>query len=224
MRHFETELDKLRTNIIRMGSLVDEQIDFAISALLTSNDELARIVMERDRKVDAYDIEIDRQCESIFARTQPVAVDLRLLMSAMGINHELERVGDIAVNLAERVDAVRDHKDLLFGINLTEMADQARDMVKRAIDSFVNNDPDLAREICERDNIVDQYNADIFRALITRMKEDPSLIEPASHLLILTRHLERLADHATNIAENVVFLVDAKIIKHGAVEPGSASD
>ena len=216
MRHFELELDKLRTNIIKMGSLVDEQIDFAISALLTSNDELARIVMERDRKVDDFDLEIDRQCESIFARTQPVAIDLRLLMSAMGINHELERIGDIAVNLAERVDAIRDHKGLLYEIKLSERADQARDMVKRAIDSFVNNDPGLAREICGRDNVVDAFNAEIFTRLIDKMKADPAVIEPAAHLMILTRHLERLADHATNIAENVVFLVDAKLIKHGA--------
>lgn len=216
MRHFEFELDKLRTNIIKMGSLVDEQIDFAISALLTSNDELARIVIERDRKVDDFDLEIDRQCESIFARTQPVAVDLRLLMSAMGINHELERMGDIAVNLAERVDPIRHHKDLLFGIRLSEMADQAREMVKRAIDSFVNNDPGMAREICEQDNVVDAFNAEIFTHLIEKMKADPAVIEPAAHMMILTRHLERLADHATNIAENVVFIVDAKMIKHGA--------
>jgi phosphate transport system protein len=218
MRHFEQELDKLRTSIIRMGSLVDEQIDFAISALLTSNDELARIVIERDRKVDEFDLEIDRQCESIFARTQPVAVDLRLLMSALGINHELERMGDIAVNLAERVNPVRNHKELLYSIRLADMADQARDMVKHAIDSFVNNDPALAREICERDNVVDAFDAEIFALLLETMKSDPTVIEPAAHLLILTRHLERLADHATNIAENVVFLVDAKIIKHGAEE------
>lgn len=224
MRHFETELDKLRTNIIKMGSLVDEQIDFAISALLTSNDALARIVIERDLKVDAFDIEIDRQCESIFARTQPVAVDLRLLMSAMGINHELERIGDIAVNIVERLEPVRAHKEVLYAIHLSEMADQAREMVKLAIDSFVNNDPDLARDVCERDNIVDSYNREIFFTLIDRMKADHTLIEPASHLLILTRHLERLADHATNIAENVVFLVDAQIIKHGAERPREQQD
>lgn len=216
MRHFEIELDKLRTNIIKMGSLVDEQIDFAISALLTSNDELARIVIERDRKVDEFDLEIDRQCESIFARTQPVATDLRLLLTALGINHELERMGDIAVNIAERTAAVRGAKELLFSVRLSEMTDVAREMVKQTIDSFINNDPETARAICKRDNVVDQFDREIFSALIARMQTEPSLIEPAAHLLIVTRHLERLADHATNIAEAVVFLVDAKMIKHSS--------
>jgi phosphate transport system protein len=216
MRHFEIELDRLRTNLIKMGSLVDEQIDYAISALMTSNMELAKLVIDRDNKVDAFDTEIDRQCESIFARTQPVAMDLRLLMSALKINNELERIGDIAVNLAERIEPLFKWKELLFGIPLTEMSDHARLMVKRAIDSFVNNDPELARTICSMDNVVDELDRVIFHQLLEQMKSDPSIIEPAVHLMMVTRHLERLADHATNIAEDVVFLVDAKIIKHGA--------
>jgi phosphate transport system protein len=215
MRHFEIELDKLRTSLIRMGSLVDEQIDYAISALMTSNMELAKLVIERDNKVDAFDNEIDRQCESIFARTQPVAIDLRLLMSALKINNELERIGDIAVNIAERIEPLFQWKQLLFGIPITEMADHAREMVKGAIDSFVNNDPELARNICAMDDIVDELDRNIFYQLLDQMKSDPGIIEPTVHLMMVTRHLERLADHATNIAEDVVFLVDAKIIKHG---------
>ncbi len=215
-RHFEVELDQLRTNIIKMGSLVDEQIDFAIKALLESNIELAKIVIDRDGRVDEFDNMIDAQCERIFALTQPVAIDLRLIMSALKINNELERIGDIAVNIAERVRSL--HKDSAF-IQLTKissMAAQARQMVKQAIDSFVNNDPSLARDILTQDDIVDNLDKEIFHQLVAEMKLESAKIEPAAHIMILSRHLERLADHATNIAEDVIFLVDAKIIKHHA--------
>lgn len=215
-RHFEVELDQLRTNIIKMGSLVDEQIDFAIKALLESNIELTKIVIDRDSRVDEYDNLIDAQCERIFALTQPVAIDLRLIMSALKINHELERIGDIAVNIAERVESLHKDAALIQQTKIASMATQARQMVKQAIDSFVNNDPSLAREILTQDDIVDNLDREIFHQLVAEMKAESAKIEPAAHIMILSRHLERLADHATNIAEDVIFLVDAKIIKHHA--------
>jgi phosphate transport system protein len=217
-RHFEIELDELRTNIIKMGSLVDEQIDLAVAALLESNAERAKFVIERDKKVDEFDNKIDAQCERIFALTQPVAIDLRLIMSALKINHELERIGDIAVNIAERAISLRGNVDLLRKSRVIEMSSIAREMVKHAIDSFVNNDPELARKILSKDDSVDDLNRNIFRYLVEEMKTHPELIEPATHIIVLSRHLERLADHATNISEDVVFLVDAKIIKHHAEE------
>jgi phosphate transport system protein len=215
-RHFEDQLDQLRTNLIKMGSLVDEQIDFSIKALHEGNTELARIVIERDAKVDEYDILIDGQCERIFAMTQPVAVDLRLLMSALKMNNELERIGDIAQNIAERAFSLREHLDLVHRTRIFEMADAARQMVKAAIDAFVNNDPILARKVCVNDDIVDTLDREIFQSLVIEMKSTPGNIEPAAHIMILSRHIERLADHATNIAEDVIFLTDAKIIKHHA--------
>lgn len=215
-RHFEVELDQLRTNIIKMGSLVDEQIDFAIKALLESNIELAKLVIDRDKRVDEFDNMIDAQCERIFALTQPVAIDLRLIMSALKINNELERIGDIAVNIAERVIPLQKDSALVKQTKIASMAGQARLMVKQAIDSFVNNDPTLAREILIQDDIVDNLDREIFHQLVAKMKRNSSKIEVAAHIMILSRHLERLADHATNIAEDVIFLVDAKIIKHHA--------
>jgi phosphate transport system protein len=215
-RHFEIELDQLRTNIIKMGSLVDEQIDLATAALIESNPERARLVIERDRKVDEFDNLIDSHCERIFALTQPVAMDLRLIMAALKINHELERMGDIAVNIAERAIPLQYHIGLLRKSRVIEMSSIAREMVKRAIDSFVNNDPELAREILPKDDLVDNLNRDIFNFLVEEMKMDPEIIEPAAHIIVLSRHLERLADHATNISEDVVYLVDAKIVKHHA--------
>jgi phosphate transport system protein len=215
-RHFEVELDRLRTNIIKMGSLVDEQIELALKALLETNTNLAQFVIDRDKRVDEFDNQIDSQCERIFALTQPVAIDLRLIMSALKINNELERIGDIAVNIAERVEPLREKSDLIRQVPIAEMANQARLMVKQAIDSFINNDPSLARNILRQDDSVDKLDRDIFRQLVVHMKNDPKSIEPASHVMILSRHLERLADHATNIAEDVIFLVDARIIKHNA--------
>ncbi len=215
-RHFEIELDQLRTSIIKMGSLVDEQIDLATAALIESNPERARLVIERDRKVDEFDNLIDSHCERIFALTQPVAMDLRLIMAALKINHELERMGDIAVNIAERAIPLQYHIGLLRKSRVIEMSSIAREMVKRAIDSFVNNDPELAREILPKDDLVDNLNRDIFNFLVQEMKTDPEIIEPAAHIIVLSRHLERLADHATNISEDVVYLVDAKIVKHHA--------
>lgn len=220
-RHFEEQLDQLRTNIIKMGSLVEEQIDYAIAALEESNTELAQLVIERDKKVDEYDNMIDQQCEIIFAMTQPVAIDLRLLMSALKINNELERIGDIAKNIAERVAPLKDHTELLRRAKIFRMGAFARLMVKHAIDSFVNNDPVLARNVCLHDDAVDELDHEIFLSLIDEMKWKHSNIDPAAHIMILSRHMERLADHATNIAEDVIFLVDAKIIKHHADEEGT---
>jgi len=215
-RHFEMELDQLRTMLIRMGSLVEEQIDYAVKAIAEADVALAQLVMQRDQKVDEYDTAIDKQCMKIFALTQPVAVDLRLLMAALKINNELERIGDIAVNLAERVEPLLPHQEFVKTTPLREMATAAREMVKNSIDSFVNNDPDLAKKILISDDVVDNYDRDIFNAMIARMKEGREHVEPASHIMIISRHIERLADHATNIAEDVIFLVNARIIKHNA--------
>jgi phosphate transport system protein len=213
-RHFETELNQLRTTLIRMGSLVDEQIDLGIRAMMEANESFAKLVIERDRKVDEYDNEIDRRCMQIFALTQPVAMDLRLLMSALKINNELERIGDIAVNLAERVPPLLPHAQFVQQTPLGPMATAARAMVREAIDSFVNSDAELAKKILESDDLIDQYDREMFGMMVRKMQAEAELIEPAAHLMIASRHLERLADHATNIAEDVIFLINARIVKH----------
>jgi phosphate transport system protein len=166
---------------------------------------------------------IDTQCMKIFALSQPVAIDLRLLMAALKINNELERIGDIAVNLCERVEPLAAHQDLVKKTSLTEMAEAAREMMKLAIDSFVN-DPSLATKVLESDDYVDQLDRQTFDLMTQVMKDSPGLIEPAVHIVILSRHIERLADHATNIAEDVIFLVNAKIIKHHAYEADSGKE
>jgi phosphate transport system protein len=217
-RHFEQELDQLRTMLIRMGSLVEEQIDYAVKAITEADESLAQFVIERDKKVDEFDNAIDQRCMSIFALSQPVAIDLRLLMAALKINNELERIGDIAANLGERVSALVPYSHFVNSTPLRQMANAAREMVKHSIDSFVNNDPEQAKMVLTSDDTVDSFDREIFTTMIAKMKESPENIAPASHLMIVSRHIERLADHATNIAEDVIFLVNAKIIKHHAYD------
>jgi phosphate transport system protein len=217
-RRFEKELDELKANLTRMGRLVDAQIDLACHALFQADVDLARQVLQKDEGVDELDTLIDKQCQEIFALSQPVAVDLRLLMSALKINNNLERIGDIAVNIAERVEVLTQHNAFLRSTRLAEMTQIARIMVNDSIESFILNNPRLANLVLESDDVVDSLDAAIFRQMVREMRRDNSLIEPASHILILSRHIERLADHATNISEGVIFLVDAKIVKHNAFE------
>lgn len=213
-QYLEEELDQLKTKVIKMGSLVEEQLEFAVKSLLEKNLELSRIVIERDNKVDKYDVKIDKLCQKIFALTQPVAVDLRLIMSALKINNDLERMGDIAVNIAERVEPLINHTGLLKKVQLDVMAEKVMTVVQKSIDSFVNNDHEIALSVIKSDDIIDNMENDIFYELIKEMSNDNTLITPGAHSISLLRHLERLADHATNIAEEVIFLIDAKIIKH----------
>ena len=213
-RHFERELEDLKANLVTMGSLVDGQLGSACRALFEGDMARARDVMERDREVDSFDTLIDRQCMDFFAVTQPVAVDLRLLMSSLAINSQLERIGDIAVNVAERVEPLVPHREFL----LSEMANIARIMVRDSLDSFIRGDASLASRVLVSDDVVDKLDGGLFRSLVAEMKDHHDRIEPAAHILILSRHLERLADHATNIAEDVIFIVEAKLVKHNAGE------
>ena len=217
-RHFERELEELKATLVSMGSLVDGQLGSACRALFEGDLPRARDVMERDREVDSYDTLIDRQCMDIFALTQPVAVDLRLLMSALAINSQLERIGDIAVNIAERVEPLIPHREFLLSTRLSEMANIARIMVRDSLDSFIRGDAPLASRVLVSDDVVDKLDGGLFRSLVAEMKSHHDRVEPAAHILILSRHLERLADHATNIAEDVIFIVEAKLVKHNAGE------
>lgn len=215
MYHYlEEELEQLKTKIIKMGSLVEEQIEHAVQALFEGDVELSQKVISRDDEVDKYDIKIDKHCQRIFALTQPVAFDLRLIMSALMINNDLERMGDIAVNISERTVPMMGFKELLLKMRVGEMTEKVKKIVKMSIDCFVNSDAELARSIIVLDIEIDKLDKEIFNLLTDEMKANNDLIVPCSHILTLIRNIERLSDHATNIAEDVIFLVDAKIIKH----------
>jgi phosphate transport system protein len=213
-KYFETELGNLKTNVIKVASIVDEMVEQSFIALETSDLELCKKIVARDREVDAYDNLINTQCEIILALFQPFAVDLRYLISAMMINHQLERCGDIAVNIAQRTKHLTNQQKLIRESEILIMGKQARLMVKNSIDSFINKDIELASTIGKQDDSVDAYNKSIFRFAIEKMKFEPTLIEPSAHLLILSRQIERLADHATNIAEDVIFMINAEFVTH----------
>ncbi len=212
--HFVSEIESLKETLLRMASLVDEQVENAFKALETGDIALCKSVKAKDYEVDAYDNLIQTQCENILALFQPLASDLRFIMSSLMINNQLERCGDIAVNITQRVKKTNQSKDLILESKLIEMGRLSRGMIKNAIDSFIHHNTEMAYKVIEFDENVDKLNREIFDFLVAKMQSNPELIVPCSHLIVLARHIERLADHATNIAENVVFYIEAKLITH----------
>ena len=213
-RHIDQQLEKLKTRIIKMCSLVDEQVEFSIRSVDNEDAGLAQLVIDRDKKVDKYDVKIDKICQKIFALNQPVAMDLRLIMSSLIINNNLERVGDIAVNIAESFLEMKKKPDFMKRIHYEEMAKLVKTMIRNAIDSFIEGNAQLAKTAIESDDTVDDYNKENRKILIEIMKENKENIEPGVALLVISRQLERMGDHATNIAEDVYFIVEAQMIKH----------
>lgn len=213
-RLLDQHLEKLKTRVIKMCSLVDEQVQFAVKAFLQEDMELAKTVIERDKKVNKYDVKIDKICQKIFALAQPVAMDLRFIMSALTINNDLERMGDIAVNISENVLIIKKKPAFYDQTKLEEMFKLSQQMLKNAIDSFIIGDADLAKKVILGDEMVDQLNAENHTILKSIMKQNPDNIEAAVALLVISRELERLADHSTNIAEDVFFVFQAQLIKH----------
>ena len=223
-RHIDTELKHLQERLLFMGGLVEEAIGRAMRALVSRDAALAQQVVTSDAAVNMLEIEVDDLCLKFLALHHPEASDLRFVTMAFKINNDLERMGDLAVNIAERtLDLLKDPllKPL---IDIPRMAAMAQGMVKDSLDAFVRRDADLAREICRRDDDVDNINQQLFRELLTYMLQDPRTIERAVELILVGRHLERLADHATNIAEDVVFLVQGRTIKHHVAEQQPDSD
>ena len=213
-RHFHEELEALKQTLLAMGGLVEDQIRRVTRALLERDDAVAQGVIERDRQVNAYDVEIDEQCVSLLALHQPAAGDLRFITTAMKIVTDLERIGDQAVNIAQRVLELNREPQLKPYIDLPRMAERAQRMVKESLDAFVARDTALARQVCGEDAEVDALKEQIFRELLTFMMEDPRTIPRAIRVILISRFLERVADHATNIAEMVVYLVEGKMVRH----------
>jgi len=213
-RILDEHLEKLKTRVIKMCSLVDEQVQSAIKAVEDEDLELAKQVIEKDNKVDKYDTKIDKICQKIFALTQPVAMDLRLIMSSLTINSNLERIGDLAVNVAEYIIMIKKRPDFYNQTKLEEMFKVVKQMLKDSIDSYIGGNEALAKSVIETDDHLDKLNFDNHKILIEIMKQNPDNIEPAVALLVMSRQIERLGDHCTNIAEDVFFIVEAHLIKH----------
>ena len=217
-RPFDEELKVLKEKLLEMASRAEEQIALAIRALKDREEKLACQVLEREAAINLLDIEIDEMSMRLLALRQPMAADLRFITSAMKIGSDLERIGDLAVNIAERTIDLLKHPQLKPLIDIPRMAEMAQEMVRDALNAFIAGDDRLAQEVCRRDDEVDQLNNQVFRELLTYMMQDSGTIPRAVDLILVGRHLERIADHATNIGEDVIYMTRGKTIKHHAEE------
>ena len=212
--HFVHEMEHLHRDILSMCSAVEEMIHDAVEGLKHGHSELAREVSGRDREVDEWDVRIEEDCLKILALYHPVANDLRRVAVVMKITAELERVADLAVSIAERSAGIAQFGGFPTPSRLSEMTREALSMLHDSIDAFVEQNAAVARRVCDRDGHVDDLNSELIEEVVTLMKQRPELIEPGLHLFSVIRHVERVADHATNIAEDVVYLVEGAIIRH----------
>ena len=213
-RHFDDELKDLKEKILRMGGLAEEQVRGALRALIERDSDLARKIIENDRRVNALDVEVDEDCLRLLALQQPTARDLRFITTAMKISTELERISDLAENICERAIELNEEPQLKPYIDIPRMANWSLQMVKEALDAFVTGDSNLARKVCTDDDFVDDLTHQLFRELLSFMLEDPKTITRAIRITFIAKYLERIADHATNVAELVVYMVEGKIIRH----------
>ena len=213
-RRFDEELADLKEKILRMGSLVEGQIRQALQALIGRDDDLATQVIENDRQVNTMDVAVDEACLELLALQQPAARDLRFITTAMKISTELERMSDLAENICERAIELHEEPQLKPYIDIPLMAEHAIKMVGEALDAFVRGDSVLARKVLDEDDYIDNLNEQIFRELLSFMMENPQTISRAIRLSFISKYIERIADHATNVAELVVYMVEGKIIRH----------
>src|SRR3954468_5965305 len=217
-RHFQEELEQLKARLLEMGGCAEEQVRLAVKALMERDRELVALALNGDEPINKLHIEIDGRCFTLLALHQPMAVDLRAIVSAVKINTDLERVGDLAINIAEAARRYAQHAPVKKLIDIPRMATIAQTMLRDSLDSFVRRDTDLAQRVLNEDDKLDDLKTQIFRELLTYMLADPTTIEPALDLILVSRHLERIGDHATNVAEDVIFMVSAKDVRHHAGE------
>jgi phosphate transport system protein len=216
-RHFAEELDELKQRLLVMGGLAEERLRAAVHALVERDRDLMTEVISGDEAVNSLHLEIDDRCFKLLALHQPMAVDLRMIVAAFKINSDLERVGDLAVNVAEAAERYVTHAPVKPLIDLPRMADMARQMLHGALDAFVSKDVEAAQRVLTQDDVLDALKNQIFRELLTYMLGDTRKIEPGIDLILVSRHLERVGDHATNIAEDVIFIVEARDVRHHAL-------
>jgi phosphate transport system protein len=215
-RHFHDELSQVKVRLLTMSGEAESALRLAVEALLERNPEKAQQVIAGDRVINAMEVEIEEICIDLLALQQPMARDLRMLVAAIKIANDLERVGDHAVNLAQSAERLAQSRPIAPEPEIIEMARLARDMLADALEAFVREDATAGRAVCRQDDKVDALNRSVFRILLTHMMEDPHIIGAGLELFLVSRNLERVADLATNIGEDVVFLVEGKSIKHHA--------
>jgi phosphate transport system protein len=214
VRHFQEELEALKSRLLEMGGLAEDRVRRSVQALVERDTGDIDRVLAGDEAINALHIEIDNRCFKLLALHQPMAVDLRAIVAAVKINTDLERVGDLAVNIAEAGKRYLQHPPVKPLIDIPRMGDLAQKMLRDALDAFVRRDMALAEAVLAADDTLDALKTQIFRELLTYMLQDPETIEPALDLILISRHLERIGDHATNVAEDVIFILSAKDVRH----------
>ena len=213
-KRYEEELSKLREEILYMGGMIEDQIQKSIKSLVERDSKLAELIIERDHEVNRLDVDIDEICVRLLALHQPAGRDLRFITTGLKITTDLERIGDMAVNICERALELNLEPQLKPYIDIPRMARVAQRMIRESLDAFVREDTELALKVCKDDEEVDQLNSQIFREVVTFMIDDPHTINRAIKISSISKYLERIADHATNIAEMVIFMVKGKSIRH----------
>jgi phosphate transport system protein len=214
-RHFQKELIKIKKMILSLGAVVEERVQMAKSAIDDRDAELAARIIQQDFEIDEMEVEVEEECLKVLALHQPVAVDLRFLIAVIKINNDLERIGDQAVNIAERVEFIAKKDPLDFVFDYSIMAEKAQVMLKMSLDALVNMDVDLALKVCLLDDDVDAFKVMAYNKIKDVMAQDPDNLGYYINLLLISRHLERLGDHATNIAEEVIYMIEGDIVRHG---------
>lgn len=213
-RHLEVEIDRLKRSILSMAGLVEDLVLQAVQALLRRDRAMARRVADSDTRVDQMEVEIEEECLKVLALHQPVATDLRFIISVLKINNDLERIADLAVNIAERASTLASHDPIDIPFALEEMGEKASTMLKMSLDSLVNQDTDLARAVRDLDDEVDAINRDAYEKVESGIQRHLDRMQRLINLLSAARHLERIADLATNIAEDVIYMVEGEIVRH----------
>jgi phosphate transport system protein len=214
VRHFQHELEALEGRLLEMGGLAEERVRSSVHGLVSRDAAGIEAIVSGDEPVNRLHLEIDDRCFRLLALHQPMATDLRAIVAAVKINSDLERVGDLAVNIAEAARRYVTHPPVKQLIDIPRMGDIAQGMLRDALDAFVKRDVALARAVLNEDDELDALKTQVFRELLTYMLQDPTTIEPALDLILVSRHLERIGDHATNIAEDVIFMVSAEDVRH----------
>jgi len=213
--HFQRELEKIKKRILSLGAMVEERVRVVIKALETRDGDAAKKIIISDHEIDEMEVEIEEECLKILALYQPVAIDLRFLTAVIKINNDLERIADEAVNIAERVQVIAKRQRLDVPFNHSMMAEKSEFMLKKSLDALVNMDVDIALRVCALDDEVDNMMNEAYDVVKHAIGEHPDRVSYLINLLLVSRHLERIADHATNIAEEVIYLVEGEIVRHG---------
>jgi phosphate transport system protein len=213
-RHFQDELDSLKERLLAMGGLAEERVRESVRGLMDRDGAALDAVLGGDQPINNLHIELDDRCFKLLALHQPMAADLRVIVAAVKINTDLERVGDLAINIAEAGKRYLRHAPIKPLIDIPRMGELAQSMLRDALDAFVRRDIPLAEAVLAADDTLDALKTQIFRELLTYMLQNPSTIEPALDLILISRHLERIGDHATNVAEDVIFILSAKDVRH----------